>query len=187
MSPLLKAADMEHETELVWVKPIQDYPWVRMTATDFYQPSGISKERLADIKRVHEDKQTLIGYANLSDDAPPTFMDGEKKHYIRRIFCINANDYDAYKDRDCFPTESVISRSLCPGFEGIEPSKKTQISARLPLDLFSDLHKHLHVSERRMTDVLIDAISQYIGSTSKTSLEKKIEALEMRVSALENS
>ncbi len=112
---------LTYEKEIIWLVDLNDYPWVREHRTDFTQRQGISKARSKQIAN----GQKIIGYADLSDDAPPSFTSGTKKHYYRRIFVVRDGDYEAYIDGH--PVEAVDPMTVQPKTKGTSPKKKLKL------------------------------------------------------------
>ncbi len=111
---------LEHEEEIIWLDDLSKYPWVRQGSTDLFQKQGISDSRMSDISRAGH---KIIGYANLEDDAPPSFIDKPtgNKHYWRRYFYLTDKDYENYQGRTCCPIEAVDPLSVTPKKKGIVP------------------------------------------------------------------
>ena len=84
---------VKHEKNIVWLVEPSDYPRVREDISDFCQKQGISKSRQSQIER----RRKLIGYADLEDNAPPSYILGTKKYYERRVFVVRDGDYQVYK------------------------------------------------------------------------------------------
>ena len=121
MNSLVKQDAFKYEKEINWLENPNICPWVRESSTDFTSKQGISKKRLSEIER---DGKKLIGYSELEENAPPSFVDKEtgRKHYERRIFTIRQDDYENYKN-DC-PTEAVDPLTVEAKILGSSPKKK---------------------------------------------------------------
>lgn len=174
--------NLVHESEIVWLRPPADFPWVREVWTDFPQRNGISQNRL---NQLQSNGEILVGYANLHENAVPALVEGGHKHYFRRIFQTRTTDYSAYANGKTFPIEAVISESIAPKVPGLSPRRKPQIAIRLPQLLFLRLHQHLHQQDQKLTEVVVNALSVYLGESQKPSLQEQINALAARVAALE--
>jgi hypothetical protein len=84
---------VQYEKSIVWLHDPNNYPWVREDMADFCQKQGICKSHQLRIEKGRK----LIGYANLKENAPPSYILGTKKHYFRRVFIVRDNDYENYK------------------------------------------------------------------------------------------
>jgi hypothetical protein len=103
---------VKHEKNIVWLVDPRDYPWVREDMADFCQKQGISKSRQSQIEK----RRKLIGYADLEDNAPPSYILGTKKHYFRRVFVVRDGDYQDYKYGH--PAEGVDPLTVQPKVKG---------------------------------------------------------------------
>jgi len=84
---------VKYEKNIVWLVDPNDYRWVREDMADFCQTQGISKSHQLRIEK----RRKLIGYADLKDNAPPSYIHGTKKHYERRVFVVRDGDYQVYQ------------------------------------------------------------------------------------------
>ena len=116
----LHNGDVANEERIVWLLDVEQYPWVRESATNFSSRKNISNARRQSIE---EGGQILVGYATLSDEAPPAkeIPKGSKPYFWRRIFTLRKTDYEAYRNAQGLPVESVITESLYPKAKGIRP------------------------------------------------------------------
>lgn len=172
-----------HEATIVWlVEDISKMPWVRESEVNFSTRKGVSKKRLSELQQ----GQTLVGYAELEDDAPST---GNHKCFIRRIFTLRENDYEAYKvdssTQADHPTEAVEPLSIEPKHKGLSPSKKSQIAVRVPRSLFSKLKKYVQQTGISQTDVIVSALASHLDSVEDIPMIQRLLELEKRVSVLE--
>ena len=121
MNSLVKQDASQYEKKINWLEDPNNRPWVRESSTDFTNKQGISQKRLSEIER---DGKKLIGYAELEEDAPPSFVDKAtgRKYYERRIFTVRQGDYENYKN-DC-PTEAVDPLTVEAKVLGSSPKKK---------------------------------------------------------------
>lgn len=113
---------LQYEEKIVWLKDIEKYPWVRVDENFCYHKrQGISDSKL---KELRHDGQIVVGYADLSDDAPSIEQTkGVRKHFKRRVFIVRNLDYENYGKTDYFPSEAVLTKSLKPKFRGVHPKK----------------------------------------------------------------
>ena len=120
---LVREEALKDEKNIVWLEDPNDYLWVRESSTDFRTKQGISKNRQSEIER---GRIKLIGYGELEDDAPSSFVDDAtgRKHYYRRIFTIREDDYEEYKNRNYCPIEAVDPLTVEAKTLGISPKKK---------------------------------------------------------------
>lgn len=174
--------NLVYESSIVWLHNPSEFPWVRETQIKFCQRQGMSESRLSQLTN---ENQIIVGYADLVEDAPPTFTNGEHSYYSRRVFKINRNDFTAYEEGE-YPTEAVVPATVKPQVLGISPKRKFQIAVRLPFPLFSRLHRHLQKSSQSLPLVVTDAITQYLDSVEDISLEQRVRELEERVTSLES-
>jgi hypothetical protein len=132
---------LKYEEKIVWLEDPNNYPWLRELSTDFYTKKGISKNRQSEIEKLG--RQKIIGYAELEDNAPPSFIDDatNNKHYYRRIFTIRKDDYENYKNN--YPTEAVDPLTIEAKTLGLSPKKKSQIAVRIPQSLHRKLNSHV--------------------------------------------
>jgi Family of unknown function (DUF6009) len=113
---------LNNEKSICWLENPSDYPWVREIEADFCQKQEISKSRQSQIQK----EWKLIGYAELSDDAPSSFTTGNKKYYYRRIFVVRNDDYEAYKNGG-YPIEAVDPLTVEAKIKGVSPKKKLKL------------------------------------------------------------
>jgi predicted HNH restriction endonuclease len=113
---------LQFEEKIVWLEDIEKYPWVRVSDPLLYhERKGLSDSKLKEFRR---DGKIVVGYADLSDDAPSIEqMKGVRKHFKRRIFIVKKSDYEVYSKREDFPSEAVITKSLEKRFQGV-PQRK---------------------------------------------------------------
>ena len=171
-----------HEAKIVWLVDVSKMPWVRESEVNFSTRKGISKKRLSELQQ----GQTLVGYAELEDDAPPT---GNHKCFFRRIFTLRENDYEAYEldnpTNASHPTEAVEPLSVEPKHKGLSPSKKSQIAVRVPPSLFSKLKRYVQQTGISQTDVIVSALANHLDSVEDVPMIQRLLELEKRVSVLE--
>jgi hypothetical protein len=181
MSTFVSDQNLMHEAKIVWLVDISKMPWVRESEVDFSTRKGVSKKRLSELQQ----GQTLVGYAELEDDAPPT----GNHSFIRRIFTLRENDYEAYKvdnpTQAYHPAEAVEPLSIEPKHKGLSPSKKSQIAVRVPRSLFSKLKRYVQQTGISQTDVIVSALASHLDSVEDLPIIQRILELEKRVSVLE--
>jgi Family of unknown function (DUF6009) len=176
---------LKYEAEIVWlVDDLENYPWVREDCTDFYHPKEIAPSRLTDI----ECGNKLIGYGVLKDDTPEEFIDSEQgnKHYWRRVFRVRDGDYQAYEGSGNYPSEAVDPLTLKVGVKGLSPKQKSQIAIRIPVPLLRKMIVCSNKTGMNQTDIVITALKKYLDSEDEISSKQRLDALENRVSELEN-
>jgi predicted DNA-binding protein len=182
MGTLVSDKNLMHEAKIVWLVDISKMPWVRESEVNFFTRKEISKKRLSEL----EQGQTLVGYAELENDAPPT---GTQKCFIRRIFTLRENDYEVYKvdnpTQADHPSEAVEPLSVEPKHKGLSPSKKSQIAVRVPRSLFSKLKRYVQQTGISQTDVIVSALAKHLDSVEDLPMIQRILELEKRVDALE--
>lgn len=184
MAQIIGPECLEHEKEIIWLDDPSQYPWVRQGSTDFFQKQGISNSRMSDISG---DGHKIIGYANLEDDAPPSFIDKPtgNKHYCRRYFCLRDKDYENYQGGTSYPLEAVDPSSVTPKEKGCSPRKKSQIAVRIPFPLMRKLKDYINQTKMSQTEVVVSALAEYLEDKDSTPLVHRILLLEKRVEALE--
>ena len=182
MGSCVRDETLVHEAKIVWLVDISKMPWVRESEVNFSTRKGISKKRLSELQQ----GQTLVGYAELEDDAPPT---GNHKCFFRRIFTLRENDYEAYEldnpTNAYHPTEAVEPLSVEPKHKGLSPSKKSQIAVRVPRSLFTKLKKYVQQTGISQTDVIVSALANHLDSVEDVPMTQRLLELEKRVSVLE--
>lgn len=121
MNSLVKRDASQNEKKINWLEDLNDCPWVRESSIDFINKQGISQKRRSEIER---EGKKLIGYAELEEDAPPSFVDKAtgRKYYERRIFTVRRDDYENYKNN--YPTEAVDPLTVEAKVLGSSPKKK---------------------------------------------------------------
>lgn len=121
MNSLVKQNASQYEKKINWLEDPNNRPWVRESSTDFTSKQEISKKRLSEIER---EGKKLVGYAELEEDAPPSFVDKAtgRKYYERRIFTVRQDDYENYKND--YPTEAVDPLTVETKILGSSPKKK---------------------------------------------------------------
>lgn len=184
MGSFVKDETLVHEAEIVWLVDISKMPWVRESQVDFCTRKGVSKKRLSELQR----GETLVGYAELEDNAPPTFTEGNRKYFIRRTFILRDNDYEAYevgRSTANHPIEAVEPLSVEPKLKGLPPSKKSQIAVRVPPSLFSKLKRYVQQTGISQTDVIVSALASHLDSVEDIPMIQRLLELEKRVSILE--
>lgn len=174
---------LPYETKIVWLHDPKDYPWVREASCDFPTRSGLSQ---TERKRFDSDREQLIGYSELDENAPASFIDDldGSQHFYRRTFMVRKGDYEAYPKHDC-PIEAVDPLSAEPGVLGLSYRKKAQIAVRIPIEVQRKLNSHTQRTGVSQTEVVVEALKAYLGASSSTSLIERIVRLEKRVAALE--
>ncbi|WP_203419053.1 DUF6009 family protein [Lyngbya aestuarii] len=177
-----KLEDLKPEAKIVWLKDMSQYPWVREGMTDFTSKEGISKSRQSKIEMDCE----LVGYAELEEDAPPSFIDSAtgRKYYKRRIFTLRNGDYKNYSDGS-YPSEAVESETVEPKVKGLSPGKKAQIAVRIPRSLLQKLNRYIQIMEMSQTEVVVSALSKYLDSPEDVPLIERIVKIEERLAQLE--
>ncbi len=121
MNSLVKQDASQYEEKINWLEDLNNHPWVRESSTDFTNKQRISQKRLSEIER---EGKKLIGYAELEEDAPPSFIDKAtgRKYYERRIFTVRQDDYENYKND--YPKEAVDPLTVEAKILGSSPKKK---------------------------------------------------------------
>lgn len=115
---------LQYEENIEWIEDIKDYPWVRSSPSLLPKRQGLSISKIKSFLHSGDSGEIVVGYADLSDDAPPDApMPKLKKHFKRRIFTVHNSDYKVYRDLGYFPSEAVITASLKPKFEGVHPKR----------------------------------------------------------------
>lgn len=170
-----------HESKIVWLVDISKMPWVREWQVDFCSRKGVSKKRLSELQR----DLILVGYAELKDDAPPTFTEGDQEYFYRRIFTIRETDNQVYKGD--YPVEAVEPFSVEPKLRSLPPSKKAQIAVRVPPSLLSKLKRYVQQTGISQTDVIVSALAKHLDSVEDVPIIQRILELEQRVTALESN
>jgi hypothetical protein len=163
----VKLEELKSEANIVWLKDLRQYPWVREGMTDFTSKKGISKSRQSQI----EMERQLVGYAELEEDAAPSFIDVAtgRKYYNRRIFTLRDGD----------------SETVEPKVKGLSPNKKAQIAVRIPRSLLQKLNRHIQIMGMSQTEVVVSALSQYLNSQEDVPLIQRIVKIEERLAKLE--
>ena len=173
------------EAKIVWLVDVSKMPWVRESNVDFCTRKGVSKKRLSELQK----GQILVGYAELEEDAPPNFSEGNRKYFYRRIFTLRENDYEAYevdKPTNAYhPMEAVEPLTVEPKLKGLSPSKKSQIAVRVPPSLFSKLKRYVQQTGISQTDVIVSALANHLDSVEDVPMIQRLLELEKRVSVLE--
>lgn len=187
MGDFVRDETLAREAHIVWLEDISKMPWVREIEVDFYTQKSISKKRLSELQR----GQILVGYAELENEASPTFIEGNRKYFSRRIFTLNQNDYQAYEvdsqTKAYHPIEAVEPLSVEPKLRGLPPSKKSQIAVRVPPNLFSKLKRYVQQTGISQTDVIVSALAKHLDSVEDVPIIQRILELEQRVTALESN
>ncbi len=114
---------IKYEKEIVWLEDLTDKPWVREKCGDFVTKEGIPEARRLDITCGNK---IIVGYANLKDNAPHGFInpDTGDKHYYRRFFILNRDDYKNYYGSNNSPIEAVDPLFIEAKKHGLHPKKK---------------------------------------------------------------
>ena len=174
---------LPYETKIVWLHDPNDCPWVREASCDFPTRSGLSQ---IERKRFDSDEEQLIGYSELDENTPPSFIDDldGSQHFHRRTFMVRTGDYEAYPKHDC-PIEAVDPLSVEAGVLGLSYRKKAQIAVRIPVEVQRKLNSYTQRTGVSQTEVVVEALSAYLGANSSTSLIGRIAQLEKRVAVLE--
>lgn len=180
MGGFVREETLVHEAKIVWLVDISKMPWVRESEGDFCSRKGVSKKRLSELQK----GQILVGYAELKDDARPTFTEGNHEYFNRRIFTIREKDFEVYKVDH--PVEAVEPLSVEPKLKGLPPSKKSQIAVRVPPSLFSKLKRYVQQTGLSQTDVIVSALAKHLDSVEGVPMIQRILELEKRVDALES-
>jgi hypothetical protein len=185
MSFLVKEGALEYEKKIVWLFDLNNFPWVRELSTDFFTKKGIPKNRHLEIEK--QSREKIIGYAELEDNAPPSFIDDvtKKKHYERRIFTVRDGDYEAYKNN--YPIEAVDPMSIEAKFSGLSPKKKAQIAVRIPLPLLRKLNSQISKTGMSQTDLVVSALASYLDATQEMPLIQRIVEIEKRLVVIEGA
>jgi predicted DNA-binding protein/uncharacterized protein YqkB len=182
---LVSDETLMQEAKIVWLVDISKMPWVRESNADFCTRKGVSKKRLSELQK----GQILVGYAELEEDAPPSFIEGNRKYFYRRIFTLGENDYEAYEvdkpTKAYHPREAVEPLTVEPKLKGLSPSKKSQIAVRVPPSLFSKLKRYVQQTGISQTDVIVSALSSHLDSVEDIPIIQRLLELEKRVSVLE--
>jgi hypothetical protein len=183
---LVSDETLMQEAKIVWLVDISKMPWVRESHADFCTRKGVSKKRLSELQK----GQILVGYAELEEDAPPSFIEGNRKYFYRRIFTLRENDYEAYEvdkpTKAYHPMEAVEPLTVEPKLKGLSPSKKSQIAVRVPPSLFSKLKRYVQQTGISQTDVIVSALAKHLDSVEGVPMIQRILELEKRVDALES-
>jgi uncharacterized protein YqkB len=186
MGSCVRDETLVHEAKIVWLVDISKMPWVRESEGDFCSRKGVSKKRLSELQKGN----ILVGYAELEEDAPPNFIEGNRKYFYRRIFTLRENDYEAYEvdkpTKAYHPTEAVEPLTVEPKLKGLSPSKKSQIAVRVPPSLFSKLKRYVQQTGISQTDVIVSALAKHLDSVEGVPMIQRILELEKRVDALES-
>lgn len=106
---------LQFETDIIWLEDISKLPYVRC----FEQP--VRNRRGTPGKCHFNNEETrLIGYANLSKDAPCNNW-----YSVRRIFTIRREDErNPVSIPQDMPTEAVDPRTVKPGIKGVKTINK---------------------------------------------------------------
>lgn len=186
MGSFVEDETLLHEAKIVWLENISQMPWVRQIEGAFFSRKGISKKLLSEFQK----GQILVGYAELEDNAPPRWVEGNRKCFHRRIFTVRENDYEVYRVDDPatanHPTEAVEPLSVEAKLAGLPPSKKSQIAVRVPRSLFSKLKRYVQQTGISQTDVIVSALAKHLDSVEDLPMIQRILELEKRVDSLES-
>lgn len=177
---MLQEENLKYEKEIIWLYDLNDYPWVREGFMDFSTRAGISQSRKSEI----EDGGKLIGYAELEENTPPSSSQGHPEYFDRRIFRIYDGDYEGYKNNNC-PGEAVDPFTVEPKIKGSSPKRKAQIAVRIPIFILRKLNTHIQKTGMSQTDIVVNALTKYLGLTYEIPLIERIVTLEEKVAALE--
>lgn len=181
---LFNKAALEHEERIVWlVEDLSQYPWVRSSVADFTDRKKIAKSW---ISQINKNTEVFVGYAELEDDTPPSFIDkpSGRKYFNRRIFTVKKDDYESYNN-GTYPTEAVETSTVQQKIAGRSPKKKAQIAVRLPQPLMRKLETHIQRTGMSQTEIVISALANYLGSTEDLPIIDRLVLLEEKVAALE--
>ncbi|WP_242045312.1 DUF6009 family protein [Anabaena catenula] len=173
--------NIEHEKKIVWLDDPNNYPWVREQDRYFETRQGISKSHQSEI----EVREKLIGYAELEDDTPPNSRNESPEYFYRRCFVIRHDDYKVYNKDDYYPSEAVDPLTVEPKTKGLSPRKKAQIAVRVPLYILRKLNNHIEKTGMSQTDIVVNALANYLNSASEIPIIQRIVTLEERVTMLE--
>lgn len=193
MGGLVRDETLKHEKEIVWLEDPNKLNWVREAETDFCTRQGISETDKPRFKshKLDPNEDTIVGYANLHDSAPPSFRDdwdNGTPHFYRRIFTLRPYDRPSYPEykwgTDC-PTEAVDPLTVEPQTKGLSPKKKSQIAVRIPPSLLRKLDSHVKRTGLSKTEVVVSALANYLDSVEDVPLIQRIVKLEERVAVLE--
>lgn len=184
MAEIIGPECFEHEKEIIWLDDPSKYPWVRQCSVEFPQKQGISNSR---ISKMSKGGDKIIGYANLEDDAPPSFIDEPtgRKYYYRRYFYLKHKDYENYQGGTSYPLEAVDPSRVTPKEKGDSPRKKSQIAVRIPFPLMRKLKDYINQTKMSQTEVVVSALAEYLEDKDSTPIIHRILLLEKRVEALE--
>jgi hypothetical protein len=112
--------DLRYESNIIWRKNLQDIRFVRVNFPDFAYRKGLSDQDRERLERNGDSE--LIGYADLSDNAPlektknSTGDDYYRCH--RRIFFVESGDLtEPYYASNC-PSEAVDPLTVKPQLMG---------------------------------------------------------------------
>lgn len=117
--------------------------------------------------------------------APSAFKDDNQEYFIRRVFKVKKDDYKAYKSRDYFPLEAVSTESIQPKLKGVFPCKKSQIAVRFSKPLMQKLEIYIQQTGLSKTEVVNNALAQYLDFTSEISLVQRVTNLERIIADIE--
>ncbi|MBD2693708.1 DNA-binding domain-containing protein [Anabaena catenula FACHB-362] len=72
-----------------------------------------------------------------------------------------------------------------PKTKGLSPRKKAQIAVRVPLYILRKLNNHIEKTGMSQTDIVVNALANYLNSASEIPIIQRIVTLEERVTMLE--
>ena len=191
MGGLVSNEILKYETEIVWLEDPNKLNWVREAQVDFCTREGISDTDKPRFKyhTIDPNEDTIVGYANLHENTPPSFCDDDGTPYFdRRIFTLRAYDRPSNPEytwgTDC-PIEAVDPLTVEPQTKGLSPKKKSQIAVRIPPSLLRKLDSHVKRTGLSKTEVVVSALANYLDSVEDVPLIQRIVKLEERVAVLE--
>lgn len=126
MSALIEPQQIAHESEIVWLEPIDELDYVRQSLDRLQSRRGRPP--------YHRDGR-MVGYATLSGTAKASRVSGT---FLRRVFWLLPHDRDQQPHgsyASSSPSEAIDPRTLAPGVTG----HKTQRSAGPPSPAMREL------------------------------------------------
>ncbi|UXY25059.1 DUF6009 family protein (plasmid) [Streptomyces cynarae] len=124
MSSLLTESDLIHESDVVWLEPLDGLDYVRQ---------ALDKTKRRNNRPPYARDGRMVGYARLDDSAEP---DPDSGLYKRRVFYLLPHDRDSIPDglyHEGAPGEAVDPRTIAPK----KPGTKTDRSQRGPAAIAS--------------------------------------------------
>lgn len=185
---LAKQVNIKDEVRIVWLRDVLP-EWVLQSYTCVETPKGLPNEIH---EQHHRNGSRIIGFAELKEDA---ILDERNKGlHCRRLFTLREEDIEKYSG-DSYPRGAVVPQSIEAGVRGISPTKKPQITTRIPQEYLWQMNivsQQVGITE---TEVILNALKDYLEKEIQnksicervSDLESKIQSLEQEVNQHRNS